>query len=174
LKRFEEIIESEPTIIHLTIEDAEKLTLLGKRLASNILWWGSRDEEEREKSIINCYKNVDGSWSLTVYNAIGVISVGELQITVLPKIPIDHFLYLANKSRIFPRVEEQITSITESKSLIELIAYWFVKSSEKLLRGELLKGYNEISDTLDIVRGRIQIFQTANAFYRGNIKVRYN
>jgi hypothetical protein len=42
---------------------------------------------------------------------IGVVRVGELQLQVVPKIPQDHFLYIARHSELFPRVDEQETVV---------------------------------------------------------------
>jgi 5-methylcytosine-specific restriction enzyme subunit McrC len=140
--------------------------VLGGRLASNKEWWGT--EEATEKSVISCSQSADGRWTITVNNAVGVIAVGDVQIMVAPKIPEKHFLYLAEKSKQFPRVDEQKILMCQSKSLAEVVGLWFVEAAEKLLRGELTKGYSEIDDILEVVRGRMHIVETAQAFYRGS------
>jgi len=103
----------------------------------------------------------------TAREAVGLISVDGLQLAVAPKIATSHFLYLASASGIFPRIEDQVTEVAPDKSLWEVIAHWFVHSSEKLLHGELAKGYRETSDDLECARGRILPLETADLFYHG-------
>ena len=156
MKKIKSITESKAKSIDLTTADASNLTLLGKKLASKREWWGSTEEDDdTARSIITCLQDADRTWSLTVHNAIGIIATGDLQITISPKIPSNHFLYIVNKSKIFPRVSEQQLLAAQSKSFIDVVAHWFIEAAEKLLRGELIKGYSEISDMLDVVRGII-------------------
>jgi len=172
LKKIKSITESKAKSIDLTTADASSLTLLGKKLASKREWWGSTEEDDdTARSVITCLQDADRTWSLTVHNAIGIIAAGDLQITISPKIPSNHFLYIVNNSKIFPRVNEQQLLAAQSKSFIDVVALWFIEAAEKLLRGELIKGYSEIIDMLDVVRGKIQIIETAQAFYRGSRNV---
>jgi 5-methylcytosine-specific restriction endonuclease McrBC regulatory subunit McrC len=165
------VVESVPATIRLTAEQATKLKLLGKKLASKKGWWGSDLEEEFERSVIACVHVHDDDWRITVNNAVGLVAIGDLQITVSPKIPLEHFLYLISKGERFPRIDELKALASSSNSLIDIIALWFLTAAEKLLRGELAKGYSEITDTLDAVRGRILPIETARAFYGGRRKV---
>jgi len=168
LKTIESITESKAKSINLSSEDAYSLLTLGTKLRGKKEWWGSTEEDDdTSRSVIACFQNIDRTWSLTVHNAIGIIAASDLQITISPKIPANHFLYIVNKSRIFPRVDEQQLLAAQSKSFIDVVALWFIEAAEKLLRGELIKGYSEIIDMLNVVRGKIQTIETSQAFYRG-------
>ncbi|MBN1547662.1 MAG: hypothetical protein JW902_13515 [Syntrophaceae bacterium] len=168
MKKIESIIESKGERIVLTFDDASNLTILGQKLASKKEWWGvSKEDDHTERSIITCYPDADHKWFLKVHNAIGIIATGDLQITISPKIPSKHFLHIVNQSKIFPRVDEQQLLAAQSKSFIDVVAIWFIEAAEKLLRGELIKGYSEISDMLNVVRGKIRIIETSQAFYSG-------
>ncbi len=165
MMRLESIIESKEAILRLSREEADSLQKLGQRLASQQLWWG--DAEERERSVIDCWQTPGGDWKVLVREAVGMISAGDLQISVQPKIPLEHFLYLAGKSDLLPRTEEQPVAIGPSEDLFTLVVRWFLGAAEKLLRRELAKGYAEDTDELKGVRGQILPLSTAQAFYAG-------
>lgn len=169
--RVEVITESEWASLRLSAEEAVALDRLGRRLASSTLWWGESEDAVRERSVIDLTRSAKDEWRVFVREAIGVISVGALQITVQPKIPRDHFVYLALRSKLLPRVDEQITQLDPSKDFWQVVVLWFLEATEKLLRRELSKGYVETTDELDVVRGRILVVPTAQAFYAGRPRV---
>jgi 5-methylcytosine-specific restriction enzyme subunit McrC len=165
MMRLESITESKETTLQLSRAEAESLQQLGRRLASQQRWWG--DSEARERSVIECSRGASGSWKVLVREAVGMISAGDLQIRVQPKIPLQHFLFLARKSDLFPRTEEQPVAIEHSDDLWSLVARWFLRAAEKLLRRELARGYTELTDEVREVRGQTLPLETARAFYNG-------
>lgn len=169
--RVEVITESEWASLRLSADEAIELDRLGRRLASFNQWWGESADSIRERSVIDLRRNAGNEWRLFVREAVGVISVGALQITVKPKIPRDHFVYLALRSKILPRVDEQITQLDPSKDFWEVVVLWFLDATEKLMRRELSKGYVETTDELDVVRGRILVVPTVQALCAGRPRV---
>jgi len=165
-----DLIESQRAGVPLAREQAQALLALGKKLASKTGWWGD-PEETPPASVIDISQGPDGEWSVLVREAVGVVSVDGLELVVSPKIPYNHFLYLAAQSGILPRIETQRTEIAPTESLWEVIAHWFVHAAEMLLRGELAKGYRETSDELEHARGRILPLETARLFYQGRPSV---
>jgi 5-methylcytosine-specific restriction enzyme subunit McrC len=93
--------------------------------------------------------------------------VDGLELVVSPKVPNNHFLYLADQAGVLPRIETQLTQIDPAKSLWEVIAHWFVHAAEGVIHGELAKGYSEATDELELSRGRILPLETARLFYQG-------
>jgi len=160
------LTESKSEVVELTLEQAQALQVLGEKLASKADWWGE-DDESPPASVIGVSGAPSGTWSVMVREAVGVISVDDLEIVVSPKIPSNHFLYLAQEAGVVPRVEAQSTEIDPTKSLWEVIAHWFVLAAERVVRGELAKGYRETTDELDLSRGRILALDTGRAFYQG-------
>jgi hypothetical protein len=150
--------------LKLSEREAVQLQSLGRRLASNSVWRG--DTEPPDRSVIDCWCDPTGQWKILVREAVGVIAVGELQISVQPKIPLNHFLYLATQSQLVPRIDEQVTTIGLGANLWDLVARWFLSATERLLRRELAKGYIDVSDELEVVRGRILPLETAVASYQ--------
>lgn len=166
------VVESKDTPLPISDEEAESLTLLGRRLALQSKWWGeSEDEELADRSLISCRKQPNKTWVVRVREAIGTLGVGDLTIQVVPKIPREHFLYLALHSRILPRVDEQIAGVDLSGNLGDLIALWFLGATERLLRGELSCGYDEREDELECVHGELRPLDTARLYYSGRVAV---
>jgi hypothetical protein len=168
VKRFEKLYESQWTSIRLSEREAEELTLLGRRLAAEEEWWGARDDSEAaERTVIDCRKRPGGNWSVFVREAIGLVGIGDLQISVHPKIPTAHFIFLAEQSARIPRSDSQPTHTDQAVEFADLIIRWFLAATEKLLRAELSRGYVEVQGELDCVRGRLLPLETARQYYAG-------
>jgi 5-methylcytosine-specific restriction enzyme subunit McrC len=160
------IVESEAAVVGLSADEAGALTALGQKLASKSSWWGE-DEEAAPKSVIDVRQDSGGQWFVLVREAIGVISVGNHEIVVAPKIPDDHFLYLAHMGGLIPRIDASATTVEHGNNLWEVIAHWCLVATERVLRGELAKGYKESVEELELSRGRILPLDTARIFYEG-------
>ena len=77
-------------------------------------------------------------------DAVGVVSVHDLQLGVKPKIALNHFLFflfVLSSGGMVPRLDTQRADIAESDSPWEIVATWFVSSVETLLRPGLAKDY---------------------------------
>jgi 5-methylcytosine-specific restriction endonuclease McrBC regulatory subunit McrC len=167
-----DIVESKDCSLSLTGEEAHQLRALGRRLASDTVWWGSEDDHPNpNRSVISCEKTTQGRWKVRVREAVGVISVGNINIKVAPKIPLEHFSYIVSHSDVIPRTDEQDTKTDSSENLVDLIIRWFISSTEKLLRSHLSKGYAEEVGQVSAVRGQILLLETARDFYAGRSAV---
>lgn len=169
------VTESKGTEIDISEDHARRLNELGRRLASKSTWWGADSEEaqenQSEKSVIRCDPTRDGRWRLTVKDAVGLVSVGDLQIHVLPKIPQAHLLFLWSKSGHFPALEDFAGSIAVGANLWHLIADWFVTAAEQVLRRDLIRDYSEVSGALRTKRGKLKVLGTARAYYAGRLEL---
>ena len=164
--RTEHLTESRDAVIALEPAEAEALRNLGQRLASKKAWWGDDgDGEGKATTVIRVRPVGDGHWSVRVRDAVGLVSIGSLQLVVGPKIPTSHLLYLFARSGAFPRLEEQPGEIASADSLWELVATWFVRAFEQLLRRDLVRDYEEATDDLRAARGRIEPTRTTSLFY---------
>ena len=97
-----------------------------------------------------------------VSDAIGVIAIPGLQITVKPKIPLGHLLHMFAKVDVWPRLDEQRTEIEQSTELFELITRWFLSAAEQLLRLGLIRDYEPERQELPAVRGRLEPLNTSS------------
>jgi hypothetical protein len=167
--RTETIVESVAVELKLTDAEADALKAVGTRLAGERTWWGDEESPE-ERTVVQCSRSVGGDiWKVRVVDAIGLISVGSLQIAVNPKIPLDHLLYLFEASGRFPRLDTQLGSLAGGVSFWRLIATWFVLATERLLRRDLIRDYQTLSDELPVVVGSLEPVPTARAYYAGRL-----
>jgi len=151
---------------------ADALNRLGRSLASKSKRHGSEDDEDTpDRTVIRCTPtSVEGSYSVRVSDAVGVVGVSDqLQIEVQPKIPLRHLIYLMTAAEELPRLDEQDAEVDFGENLLELIARWYVKAAEKLLRRGLIKDYSPRRDFLAAKRGRLDTVRTARAYYSGRI-----
>lgn len=170
--RSETLREASERVLELEDAQAEALAAAGRRLASNRRWWGGDVELAADRTVVRVEPRGTGRWSVYVADAVGVLSVGDLQIVVEPKIPLNHLLYLFEESRALPRLDDQRASVEATGSLWRLVAEWFVREGERLLRRDLMRDYEERVDDVPAVRGRIEALATARLFYSGRLQTR--
>jgi 5-methylcytosine-specific restriction enzyme subunit McrC len=161
------LTESRPALLDLTQHEAEALARAGKRLASNKAWWGSAIADPGERTVLQCQPTASGKWSVCVRDAVGLVSVGQLQIIVQPKIALSHFLYLLSAAGHLPRLSDERGSVAPDASLWQLVATWFVDVADRVLRKDLLRDYEAAEDWLPAKRGQIVVLPTARAFLAG-------
>jgi 5-methylcytosine-specific restriction enzyme subunit McrC len=154
-----EAFESKPALLKLTEGELDALLLVGKELASTSTWWGSSGAEPI-RSVISVERLRDGSCRVTFKDVIGMVRVGDKQISVKPKIPMNHFTYIASRSELAPRLSTTSTQVQEGIDFTALIARWCVDAAEVLLRQGLRKDYTDRTDELDQVQGSIHPMQT--------------
>ena len=152
------LIESRSRRLPLTGAEATKLRELGRRLASDSRFWG--DDQESARSVVQCRVRDDGTYDVSIDNAIGAVAVGDLSLIVRPKIPFSHFLMLAEKSGRMPRVDPAIASVREGASFWHLVARTFVSVAESVLDRDLAKDYVERSGPQPFLRGRLHLLPT--------------
>ena len=140
--RIEQLIESQPSILELNRAEAAALNRAGRRLASKKSWWGADDSEDKDRSIIRCRPTSSDKWQVRVQDAVGIVSVGHLQLVVQPKIPQTHLLYLLAAGKHIPRMDDERGYAASGKSLWRLVAQWYVTAAERVLRRDLLRDYS--------------------------------
>lgn len=169
--RTELLTESRPKTISLTDDQALALVEAGARLASRSPHpEESSDEEATDRSVIECIRAPGQDWRVVVRNAIGVVAIGDaVQLVVEPKIPTPHLLYLFEVAGAIPRLSLEPGELQAGTSLWELIARWFLRTAQAVLRTELLRDYAGMMDELRVVHGRIRPVETAQAHYGGRL-----
>lgn len=166
--RDEHLVESQVSVIEMTLAEATELTSVGRRLSSQGLWSPAKlSAEAGERSVLECVPHSAGRWSVKVPNAVGIVRAGDLQLVVHPKIPFRHLLHLFERSGFFPRLDEHEAMLAGAESLWPLIAGWYLAALERLLRAGLASGYTPERAPLAAARGRILAAPTALAFLRG-------
>jgi hypothetical protein len=173
--RTEALVESQPKALIASVQEAHELLLLGQDLASDKAWWGDEaaDDESEDgyrPSVIRVNQLEDGRWSVNVVDAIGVVALTDLQLVVLPKIPLHHLLFLFGESERWPQMDDDaIAKLTSANDLAELVAHWYMNALERVLRLDLIRDYRLMEDDLESVRGQIVAFPTAALYYSGRL-----
>ncbi len=97
------------------------------------------------------------SWDVAAGRKVGVARVGDLQVVVRPKIPIERLVFLMGYTQK-PQFWRDVPVLLDPEAdLASALADSFVRRTRKALEQGLLHGYVEISDALPLVRGRIRV-----------------
>jgi hypothetical protein len=169
--RRETIDESKETPITLTPSQSRALSELGKRLASRKHWWGEDEGEPQEqRTAISCRHETGDRWQIKVANAVGVIALDGVQIVVRPKIPTRHLLYLLGVSGQFPKLDEQRALVATGDDLWPVVATWFASAAEAVLRQDLVRDYEEVTEDLRVIRGTVDLRSLTSAIYQGTLE----
>jgi 5-methylcytosine-specific restriction endonuclease McrBC regulatory subunit McrC len=165
-----EAVEGRQFDLYLTAEEAEVLSAIGRNLASTTSWWGG-DTEPDSRSVIHLVGHGNGIYRVLFKDVIGLVRLGTRQIKVLPKIPIQHFLYLAGKSEIGARLSEAAANVDSGIGFVELLSIWFLDAAEKLIAQGLRKDYQETNAEVAEVRGSIHVVPTVRLVAMGTPSV---
>lgn len=165
--------ESQAVELEMTEAQARGLADLGRRLAGKQAWWGSpRPGERRSTSAIAVQPTARrGRWRVRVNDAVGAVSVGELHLTVRPKIPEEHFLGLLSRAGAVPRLDRSSALHPRGTDLWELLANWYLAAVEDVLRADLARDYRSARAERPHVAGRVDFVRTAMNFGRGRLAV---
>lgn len=160
--------ESRDFTAELSDDEAAGLQALGKRLAGSTEWWGAAGEAG-DRSVVTCTPAGAGKWTIRVSDAVGLIRLPSLQISIEPKIPITHLLYVLEASGGLPRLDPERALAMRDLYFWELILRWYVEELELLLRRGLLRDYEETNDRLSTLRGSVDPLETARLYYAGQL-----
>lgn len=160
------VLESSINTIDITRPEAEAVNRIGTMLSANR---NSDRVLKTNNSVMRCSPTMDGRWSLSVDNIVGVVGLGDTTLLIHPKIPIAHLLHLLSVAGIVPRLSETHSELAASSSFADLIASWFLGEVEELLRIGLLQDYLEYVDDITAARGQILPLASARKYYLGKI-----
>jgi 5-methylcytosine-specific restriction enzyme subunit McrC len=97
------------------------------------------------------------SWEVAAGRKVGVARMGNLQIVVRPKIPMDRLVFLMGYARQ-PQFWRAAPVLLDAEAdLAEALADSFARRARKALEQGLLHGYVDVSEALPVVRGRIRM-----------------
>lgn len=167
------LTESVETAIRLDSHQAKALDSLGKELSGSKDWWGAAHADQgAESRVIDLRRHASGHYLCTIRNAVGVIALDGLRIFSEPKIPMEHFVYIA-KHALFGdgRTVSSETSVGDGQSFLDLIAVWLVSSAMAVLRQGLSLDYETRNESITYVTGRINPVKTSLNLLRGNIAI---
>jgi len=163
------LTENIPELIPFEPDEAAALAQLGRELAGQRL---DVDEyDTADTTVISVNPAGDRLYTVAVNNLVGTVVAGPTQIIVRPKIQLDSFVYLLQRSSYFPRLERSQTNLAPDESFFEVLVRWFLAATERLLRSDLIRDYLEVADELEAARGRIDALATARLFNSGRMSL---
>jgi 5-methylcytosine-specific restriction enzyme subunit McrC len=145
-----------PRAVDLTVDEAELLSVL-------------------ELAIVTRSPGSTG-WDVAAGKKVGVARIGDLQVTVRPKIMMDRLVFLMGYARRPDFWRDQTVLLDADIDLVEALAESFRRLATKALEQGLLQGYRSVDEALPLVRGRIRVGeQISRRFGRGlPIEVTYD
>lgn len=167
------LTESKAQTVSLTPAQAKQLTVMGRTLASDRSWWGDDDDADHSKrSVIQCQPITATKYKVVVNDAIGAIGLGDIQLVVQPKIPLNHLVYLLDQAGRLPRGSSERSHIHSDEAFVDLIVRWFIGATEHLLRLGLDRDYEHTIDNLSYAKGRIHALPTLRSILAGRPVIR--
>lgn len=167
------IIESQETFLNLTSFQATLLSQLGRDLASNSTWWGAdADAEVTSRSVISVIPDGQERFRVRVHDCVGVIVLPEIRIYVEPKIPLDHFNYIARFSiAASSKGAEDKVSLESGDGFLELVASWFIEEVALLARKGPVRGYRERTGSLTYLKGAVDVRRSMSNILKGRLEL---
>ncbi|WP_171957899.1 5-methylcytosine restriction system specificity protein McrC [Stenotrophomonas maltophilia] len=171
--------ENRESSVRLSDQQVQALEGIGRRMAGRLRWWGSKskkningsDSPDEKASVVSVGYRPNGTHLLKFRNVVGVVRLGDLQLHVVPKIPLSHFCHLMGRSEVAPRVDDSPTRVGSSRDLRELVCGWLLAEAERVVRLGLHRDYSEYEEELSEVRGSVQPVPTVLANLSGRVAV---
>ncbi|GAA3169693.1 McrBC 5-methylcytosine restriction system component [Streptomyces virens] len=98
-------------------------------------------------------------WQVRAKSRVGAVRVGDLQLTIVPKLPVRRLFFLLGYA-LDPRSHwghgDGNVLVGDHDDLLPAVAHAFERQAEHALRRGLLQGYRHTDEALPVVRGRIR------------------
>lgn len=119
----------------------------------------SLDEETGDalarSQIVTAVRLGGGEWEITPTTKVGVAAIGGVTIWIKPKVDIARVLFLLGYAAK-PGWRDDSVAMAEVTDLVPALAQAFVDQADRALEVGLLQGYNEVDDSLTVLRGRLR------------------
>jgi len=170
-----ELIESTAKILDLNPEQLEALDILSEELSGSREYWGSAalaDGDQRESRIIRVESTRNGKHSVTVLDAVGALAIPGMTLIVKPKIPEDHFNYIATRGLISEgRFSKGVLNLDKGITFQDAVHLWFIQELENVVSFGLSRDYIQHDDRSQFVRGSVNQLTTSLNFARGVLAI---
>lgn len=98
----------------------------------------------------------DGMWEVSADRWVGVARVGDVELVIRPKLPIDRLLFLVGYAKNPAGWRDETVGLDTRRGLVAAIAQALWRQAEHALRGGLLHGYRVTEETSTVLRGRLR------------------
>lgn len=96
-------------------------------------------------------------WSVAAGKKVGVARVGDLQVTVSPKIEMNRLVFLMGYARAPKFWRDHSVLLDVDSDSPEALAHAFGRLATRALEQGLLQGYKTVDESLAVVRGKIRV-----------------
>ncbi|GGS47048.1 McrC family protein [Actinokineospora fastidiosa] len=97
-----------------------------------------------------------GLWEVAATGKVGVARVGDLDVWITPKLPIDRLLFLVGYAADPTAWRDDTVHLDARDGLIPAIGQALWRQTERALRQGLLQGYKTVEETSYVMRGRLR------------------
>ena len=103
----------------------------------------------------------DGEWNVRASSRVGVVTVGDVTLTIRPKIPIESALALMVDTPASEQWLDDDSDLDPGADLLRLAVHVFARELDRAIARGVCRDYVEEREELVGVRGRIDIGQLA-------------
>ncbi|MDQ3761524.1 MAG: McrC family protein [Actinomycetota bacterium] len=97
-----------------------------------------------------------GLWNVASRGKVGVAQVGDVEVWIHPKLPIDRLLFLVGYAAHVGSWRDEDVGLDIAEGLVPAIAQALCRQIERALRAGLLQGYRTIEESATVLRGRLR------------------
>jgi hypothetical protein len=170
-----ELVESSAKILDLNREQLEALDILSEELSGSQEYWGSTpllDGDQRESRIIRVESTRSGKHSVTVLDAVGALSIPGMTLIVKPKIPENHFTYIATRGLTSEgRFSRGALNLEKGVAFQDAVHLWFIQELEHVVSVGLSRDYIQREERIQFVRGSVNQLTTSLNLARGVLAI---
>jgi 5-methylcytosine-specific restriction enzyme subunit McrC len=116
-----------------------------------------RDLLSSDKLSIEPVSGTGDEYRLRPASTIGAVDIGDMSVSIRPKLPIGRVLYLASYAMGEVHFREERFDFEGRKSLVEALVPALVRAARRAFGRGLLHGYRTEEEALHTVRGRIRV-----------------
>lgn len=102
-------------------------------------------------------REASGTWLVAAGTKVGTVRLGDLQVTVSPKLPISRLVFLMGYSVAGAYWRDHDVELASEDDLVEALAHAFRRRAASALDQGLLQGYRTVQASLPVLRGRILV-----------------
>jgi hypothetical protein len=166
-----ELVESSAKVLDLNPEQLEALDILSEELSGSREYWGSGsllDDDQKDSRIIRIESTRNGKHSVTVLDAVGALAIPGMTLIVKPKIPEDHFMFIATRGFTSEgRFSKGSLRLDKGLAFQDAVHLWFIQELERVVSVGLSRDYIQRNDRIQFVRGSVNQLATSLNFARG-------
>lgn len=97
-----------------------------------------------------------GRWTLRAREYVGAIRVGETELQIRPKVPVERLLYLLGFARDQKGWRDDDVQLSSIEELVPAMAVSFAVLAHRAVQQGVLQGYEEREESLLLLRGRLR------------------